>query len=857
MNSDLSFGRWLKRRRQALGLTQAELARRVGYATATIRKLEADVRVPSRELTEKLAEHLKIAPEERAVFISFARDELSADGPPLPAQTAVPVPQRQPHRYPNNIPAPSTSLIGRQREVQMLRKLLLEETVRLVTLTGAGGVGKTRLSLYVAADMMEHEAPLEHPFEDGVFFVALATISNPDLVVFAIAQVLGVRASAGDPVLNSVKEEWRDKRILLLLDNFEHVASAAALITDLLTSCPGLKVLVTSRAVLRLSGEHVFSVPPLALPDLEHEPRSIDDQRPTTSIPSSDYVTYITQYPAVELFIQRAQAARSEFCLVAENALTVAQICHYLDGLPLAIELAAARIRLLPPKAMLTRLVGGDASTSLELLTGGGRDVPVRQQTLRATIAWSYDLLNEDEQTLFRRLAIFVSGFTLAAVEAVLSDRQPLVPSKILDQLESLVDKSLLQQQEEPNGEPRFTMLETLREYALERLTESSEAEAMQRRHASFFLALVERAEPELRGAHQVDWLNCLEREHDNLRAALRCGISDDGSEIGLRLAASLWRFWYIRGYYREGQGWLEAELARRKNASSAVRLKALFGAGMLAWSQADYDAARSHFEACLMEAQEAGEWTALGNARAGLGLLALAEGDHIAARAYYEASLGVRRMLGDRWDIGNALINLGLMTIFERNYAAAQPLIEEGLALKQAVGDRQGVAQSLIALGEVARCQGDYETAEVHYGKSLVLAREVGDQETEAWSLHNQGYVAHQRGELRQAAALFEASLALFRKQGQKVGMVSCVAGLAAVAGAEKRFDQAAKLFGAVAGQIEAIRARLDLSDSIEHKRHLATVQAQLDEATFAVAWTEGRAMTLEQAVRYALGER
>ncbi|HUG38092.1 MAG TPA: AAA family ATPase, partial [Candidatus Limnocylindrales bacterium] len=486
---------------------------------------------------------------------------------------------------PHNLPLQATTLLGRAREVAAARERVLRDDVRLLTLTGPGGTGKTRLALQVAAELIDH-------FADGVFFVPLAPISDPGLVASTVALTLGIRDPGGRPVLENLREHLRDRQILLVLDNFEQILLAAPLVGELLAVCRGLKVLVTSRAPLELRGEQEFPVPPLALPDPKHPPP----------------IEALGQYGAVALFIERATAIRPDFAVTNDNAPAVAEICVRLDGLPLAIELAAVWIRLLSPQAMLTRL-----ERRLPLLTGGARDLPARQQTLRGAIAWSYDLLDEGERALFRRLAIFVGGCTLEAAEAVCNPEGDL-GLDVLDGVASLVAKSLLRQEEGPEGEPRFGMLETIREYGLEQL----EADATRGRHAAFFLAFAEEAEPKLLGAEQVTWLQRLEAEHDNFRAVLgRSRVGEVAADVGLRLAGALQWYWRVRGLLGEGRGWAETMLALPGAAArTAARARALNAAARLANLQADYTAARPLALESAAIAREVGDLA--GVARAG-----------------------------------------------------------------------------------------------------------------------------------------------------------------------------------------------------------------------------------------------
>src|SRR6266852_4875421 len=459
----------------------------------------------------------------------------------------------------SRLPAPLTPLVGREQEIAAVCALLWRPEVRLVTLTGTGGVGKTRLALGVAA-------AVNADFADGICFVALAPLIDPGLVLSTIAQALGVQEQGSRPLLEGLQDHLREKQLLLLLDNFEQVVSAAPVVAELLVAAPRLRVLMTSRTSLHLSGEHEFAVPPLSLPDLR-------------DLPPLDR---LTQYGAIRLFIERAQAVKSDFALTKENAAAIAAICHQVDGLPLAIELAAGRSKLFSPQALLPRL-----RNRLKLLVGGAQDLPLRQQTLRGTIAWSYDLLDQAEKILFRRLAVFVGGCTLEAAEAVCHPDRDL-EGDVLDAVERLVDKSLLRQEAQADGEPRLLMLETIREYALERLAASGETEATRRRHADYYLALAEQAEPLLAGEQQVPWLNRLEQEHENLRAALTWVFQEAGGadlhlkaalrEQTLRLVGALWSFWYIHCHYREGKQWLQAALALMAQRSTSPQTQGADG---------------------------------------------------------------------------------------------------------------------------------------------------------------------------------------------------------------------------------------------------------------------------------------
>ncbi len=547
----LSFGLWIKRRRKALDLTQEGLAALVGCSKDLIVKIEGDARRPSREIAALLATHLQLAPEEREDFIRCARAELAPDRLPPPARSvprAAFVPHASAAHPRNHLPAEISSFIGREPELAALRVLLMRADVRLVSLTGPGGTGKTRLGLQSVAELLDR-------FPDGVFFIDLASISDPELVATAIAQTLGVTDAGNQPIRDQLKSALRTKHLLLLLDNFEQVLEAAPLVADLLRAAPALTVLVTSRVVLHLSGEHEYAVPPLALPPL-------DDH---TVVQAKT----VAQYEAVRLFIARAQAAKADFVVTNENARAVAALCVRLDGLPLAIELAAARIKLFAPEALLNRL-----SAPLALLTGGPRDRPTRQQTIRNTIDWSNNLLSADEQRLFRRLGVFVGGFTLAAAEFINDERRTMNdataetlerPSSFIvhpssfDLLAGLLDHSLLGQAVGHNGEPRFAMLETLRAYALERLAEAGEATETRRRHAEYFVALAETINAE--GGEWEYWDERTRTEYANLREVLDwCRTAGSNGapavDLGMRLATALREYWHNNDL-REGLHWL------------------------------------------------------------------------------------------------------------------------------------------------------------------------------------------------------------------------------------------------------------------------------------------------------------
>ncbi len=719
---------------------------------------------------------LKDLQEPERIF-QIVHPDLPADFPPLKSLDV----------RPNNLPRQLTSFIGREKEIAEVKRLL--STADLVTLTGTGGAGKTRLALQVAADLLD-------TYPDGVWLAELASLSDPALVAKAVAAALDVPEQPGCPLHETLVRSLPTEHLLLVLDNCEHVLSACQdLANTLLRACPRLRILATSREALGVDGEVSYRVPSLRLPDLHRLPS----------------LATLVEYEAVRLFAERAALSQPGFSLTASNAATIAQICHRLDGIPLAIEFAAARVKILSLDQIAARL-----DDRFRLLTAGTRKTLPRHQTLRATMDWSYDLLSEQERTVLRRLSVFAGGWTLESAEAICSG-DGVEASDILDLLTQLVDKSLVVA-ETRDAEARYRLLETVRQYARDRLQDSGEANDVRRRHRDWYQALAEQAYPEMfRGQRLELWLERLETEHDNLRAALQWSKAEkDGAEAGLRLAGALWWLWFQHDHWSEGVGWLEGALARSAEAPPYVLPWALFGASQFAWRRRDYALA-----------------TTLG-----------------------ENGLVLCRGLGNKECSAWTLLNLGIVSMRQEDYERATRLFDESLNLSHELANDFAHGTALVQVGIMARYQGDYERSAALHSQSLALLRKVGNRWSIAYALSRLGFVAVHQSNYGQAAASFTESLIVCRETGNRWISEECLEGFARVASAKGECEKAARLFGAAEVLREAVGWHPAPPDQAYHDQCVASARAGLEETAFAAAWAEGRAMTLEQAVEYTLTE-
>jgi predicted ATPase len=732
---------------------------------------------------------------------------------------------RRQETRPSNLPDPGAPLVGREAELAALKELVQRRGVRLVTITGPGGIGKSRLAVALAAEIAEQ-------FPSGIYFASLAPVTDPNLIASVIAQALGVRLTKSQSPLEMLKEHLRNSSaapMLLLIDNFEHMLAAAPTLAELSAVSSHLRFLVTSRAALHIYNEHEFPLSPLALPDARH-----------LSSPDA-----LSQYSAISLFVQRAAAVKPDFKLTQQNAPDVVEICTRLDGLPLAIELAAARIKLLSPSAMRIRL-----ASRLQLLTGGSRDLPARQQTLRQAIDWSYDLLNESEQKLFRRLSAFVGGSTLEAIESVCDTKQDL-GLDILEGMASMVDKSLVRQTEQSDGEPRFIMLETVREYGLEKLAASGEERQTRRAHAAYCLVLAEEGAPGDTDIKLTGWLDRFEIEHDNFRAALDWLTETGDAEWGLRLGAALFRFWEMREYLAEGRDRL-GKLLQLPGASRPTlpRSRALFAAGVLGGEQGDFASSTSLLGQSLEIARQLGDKRSMAVSLNGLGVNARDSGDLSASANFLEQSLALWRELGDPCAVARAISNLASVVNLREDYPQARALYEECLTIFRELDDRAGIAWALNHQGDAARDQGDSTAARSLYQSSLAIFRELDDRWGIASSLADLGHLAREQKDYRAADSLYLESFNMFHALEHKRGIARLLESFACSAAEQSDLERSLRLAGAAAALRESIGAPLTPSEQTKLERALEPTRRGLATAASRTAWLEGWVMPIEGVI-------
>lgn len=739
-----------------------------------------------------------------------------------------PSPRRSATRL-SNMPVQRTVFIGRERELENLRQLLNCEDVRLVTLTGPGGIGKTRLALQIVSE-------LEHSFVGGVFFVPLSAVSGDEGLTAAITQSIGLRAVAGESSRETLREYVRGliQPLLLLLDNFEHLISASAEIADLLSLNANLRVIVTSQAPLHVYGEHEFPVPPLAVPDMRSAPTSLEA---------------LSHFPAVALFLERAKAVKHDFTITKENATAISAICTRLDGLPLAIELAASRIKLLSPATLRARL-----ESSLNLLTGGARDLPLRQQTLRGTVNWSYSLLNPAEQSLFRRLSVFIGGCTLEAVEAVCDTKCDL-GLDVLDGMASMVDKSLNQQIEHEGAETRFLMLSTIREYALERLVESGEEFATRRAHAAYYVVLAEECGEEL--STHPEWVERFENEHQNFRAALEFLITTGDADWGMRLGCALFHFWELREHSAEGLAFLDRLLKLQGAVQPKMRARLLFSSAVFAGSQGDFDSAQRMQEENLKICRELGDRRGTAVALNAMGINARERGYLETACALNEQCVATWRELGSPIDTARALSNLANVVRMQGDYLRSHTLYDDCLAIFHANGDSTGVAWTLNYLGDLVQESVDLIAARSYYEQSLSAFRKLRDGWGIASVLCDLARLSTAQSKHQDAERLYGESIRMFRDLGHKRGIARVLECFAVSAAAQSRAEQSLRLAGAAAGLRQLIGAPLVPVEQSRLEKGLEPARNMLTNAAGLEAWSSGWEMSLEEAIDEALGKK
>lgn len=864
----VSFGEWLKRQRNSRGLTQEQLAHQIGCATITLRKIEAEERRPSAEIVDQLIRILEIPQGEKNDFLKFAR----GDWTKAPGEDSEELPWRSPRSTRTNLPASVTPLIGRERSLAEIQDYLLRAEIRLVTLIGPPGIGKTRLSIEAARQSLSD-------FADGVFFVGLATLDDPKLISATVRQVLGYVEDPKITPEQQLIQSLGEKQMLIVLDNCEHlVADAATFASGLLSACSNLKILATSRESLHIPGEWLYTVPPLELPE---------------EISQAD-INSISEYPALTLFAQRARAVRNDFSLTADNIQAVSAICAGLDGLPLAIELIAARVRLMSPQALLERWSG-----QFVLTADGMHPTSERQKTLKNAIHWSYDLLSEEEQRLFACLSVFSGSFTLEAAEAMFSSR--ITKKPVSDLIALLFDKSLLQPFPNENGEPRYTMLVTIREFARERLRSMGQEGEIRNLHLEYFLALGEQADQEIHGPNQVGLINFVEAESNNFRAALEWSVSNHDAESALRLLCAISWPWRLRGHYEEARSWFE-KIRAMPNASDypAIYARLLSDMGHHSWTsednlrdaysllnesqqislrlgvdgeqglaetlnrmglvmanQGDLHQAKSMFEHALELNKKWDNQREIALTSLHLGIIENDLDHPEQALSWLEVSLSLFRQFEDLFFIARVSGNLGDLFLGQGDHDRARRLYEQDLEIDEELQYWGGIGIAYTRLGKLYLHQGDYDQAEQYFEKAQAIGREHGRYVGDTDMLYRWSLVALHQNNYSIARARFLDYFEIARKKHEKVSVCDLLVGFAAIAAGTNQPERAAKLYGAAQVLFETTDYRHPAFERDEFNRHMQMAQEQLGGAKFEQLMSEGYAMTMEQAIQYALSEQ